>query len=74
VVSAYARQNFVDSGVLDQSSIIRFIEDNWGLGRIGEGSFDAIAGDASSMFDFKHIRQDRVFLEPSTGKVVAISH
>ena len=74
VVSAYAKQNFVDSGVLDQSSIIRFIEDNWGLGRIGEGSFDAIAGDPSSMFDFKHVRQDRVFLDPSTGKVLAITH
>jgi phospholipase C len=71
VVSAYARQNFVDSGVLDQTSIIRFIEDNWGLGRIGEGSFDAIAGDPSPMFDFKHVRQDRVFLDPSTGKIVA---
>ena len=37
----------------DQSSITRFIEDNWGLGRIGNGSFDAIAGDLSHIFDFQ---------------------
>jgi len=74
VVSPYARENFVDSGVLDQSSITRFIEDNWGLGRIGDGSFDVIAGDASSMFDFSHKRGELVFLDPSTGKVTSITH
>ncbi len=74
VVSPYARENYVDSGVLDQSSITRFIEDNWGLGRIGKGSFDVIAGDVSPMFNFKHKRDDRVFLEPGTGKVAAIAH
>jgi phospholipase C len=74
VVSPYAKEDFVDDGVLDQSSIIRFIEDNWSLGRIGDGSFDAIAGDVSSMFNFKHLRQDRVFLEPATGKVLGITH
>jgi phospholipase C len=74
VVSPYAKENFVDNGVLDQTSIIRFIEDNWGLSRIGNGSFDAIAGDVSSMFNFQHKRNDRVFLEPSTGKIAAITH
>jgi phospholipase C len=52
VVSPYAKENFVDSGVLDQTSIIRFVENNWGLGQIGNGSFDAIAGDISRMLDF----------------------
>jgi phospholipase C len=74
VVSPYARENFVDSGVLDQSSITRFIEDNWGLGQIGDGSFDVIAGDASSMFDFSRKRGELVFLDPSTGKVTSITH
>jgi phospholipase C len=74
VVSPYARENFVDGGVLDQTSITRFIEDNWGLGRIGDGSFDAIAGDASSMFDFTRLRGDRVFLDPLTGRITAITH
>ena len=32
VISPYAKQNFVDHGLSDQSSIVRFIEDNWSLG------------------------------------------
>jgi phospholipase C len=41
---ARAKPNFIDDTITDQSSILRFIEDNWGLGRIGRGSTDAIAG------------------------------
>ncbi len=42
VISPWAKQNFVDHTVTDQSSIIHFIEDNWLNGtRIGSGSFDA---------------------------------
>ncbi len=53
VISPYARQNFVDHSVTDQSSIIRFVEDNWLNGqRIGNGSFDAIAGPLDNLFDF----------------------
>ena len=37
----------------DQTSIIRFVEDNWlGGQRIGDGSFDAIANSISSMMQF----------------------
>jgi phospholipase C len=43
VISPWARKNYVDHRVTDQSSILRFIEDNWNLGRIGGGSTDAIA-------------------------------
>jgi phospholipase C len=35
-----------------QTSITRFIEDNWSLGRIGGGSFDAIANPINAMFNF----------------------
>jgi len=53
VISPYAKQNFVDHTITDQSSIIRFVEDNWLNGqRIGQGSFDAIAGPLDNMFDF----------------------
>jgi hypothetical protein len=38
----------------DQSSVLRFIEDNWKTGRIGGGSFDALAGSLSGLFDFSH--------------------
>jgi phospholipase C len=53
VISPWARKNFVDHTVTDQSSIIRFIEDYWlGGQRIGDGSFDAIANSIDTMFDF----------------------
>jgi phospholipase C len=52
LISPFARQNFVDHTLTDQSSIIRFIEDNFALGRIGGGSSDAFAGSVLNMFDF----------------------
>jgi phospholipase C len=71
VISPYAKRNFVDHSITDQSSIIRFIEDNWlGSQRI-TGSFDSIAGSLNSMFDF-HSASNRglYILDPSTGLVV----
>ncbi len=44
VISPFARTNYVDHRVTDQPSVLRFIEDKWSLGRIGNGSADAIAG------------------------------
>ena len=52
MISPYAKANFVDHTLTDQSSILRFIEDNWSTGRIGGGSFDALAGPLNNMFDF----------------------
>ena len=52
VISPYARKNFVDHTITDQTSILRFIEDNWSLGRIGGSSYDAIAGPLNNLFDF----------------------
>ena len=70
VVSPWAKQNYVDHGVTDQTSIIRFIEDNWSTGRIGDFSFDQIAGDIGPMFDFrKDQAAPRLFLDPATGEV-----
>ena len=34
VISPYAKANYVDHTITDQSSIIAFIEDNWGLPHI----------------------------------------
>ncbi len=54
VISPFAKQNFVDHTITDQSSVVRFIEDNWLDGqRIGQGSFDAIAGTLDNMFAFE---------------------
>ena len=77
VISPYARTNFVDHSITDQSSILRFIEDNWSLGRIGDQSFDALAGSLSNLFTFSQARGSdnargprahRLFLNPQTGE------
>jgi phospholipase C len=70
VVSPFAKTNFVDSTLTDQTSILRFVEDNWGTGRIGDSSFDALAGSMSNMFDFSRRSDNPVILDPNTGAVV----
>ncbi|MBV8206312.1 MAG: alkaline phosphatase family protein [Acidobacteria bacterium] len=67
VVSPWAKQNYVAHNVSDQSSILRFIEDNWDLGQIGDQSSDAVAGTISNMFDFKSPRNRKLMLDPATG-------
>ena len=67
VVSPYARANHVDHTRTEQTSVLRFIEDNWALGRIGDGSFDARAASLSGMFDFRRPGAGRLILDPSTG-------
>ena len=69
IISPWARANYVDHSVTDQSSILRFIEDNWSLGRIGDQSFDAMAGPLNGMFDFTRSQGDHtLILNPSTGE------
>ena len=74
VISPWAKKNFVDHSVTDQSSILRFIEDNWGLGRIGNQSFDALAGSLNNMFDFSRAENGdeddprHLFLNSATGQ------
>jgi phospholipase C len=70
VISPYAKANFVDHSVTDQSSVLRFIEDNWKTGQIGDSSFDALAGSLTGMFDFDHRRGGKVLLNPADGSVV----
>ena len=72
VISPWAKPNFVDSTLTEQSSVVRFIEDNWKLGRIGGGSADARAGSILNMFNFsKSTPQNAtpVILDPVTGLV-----
>lgn len=70
VISPFAKQNYVDSTQTDQSSILRFIEDNWNLGRIGDQSMDAVAGSLLNLFNFSGPAAPPVFLDPATGLVV----
>jgi len=70
VISPWAKENFVDHTLTDQTSIIHFIEDNWlGGQRIGQGSFDGIANSIAQMFDFTKIRSNgTLILNPDTGE------
>jgi phospholipase C len=68
VVSPYAKANYVDHTVTDQSSVMRFIEDNWmGGQRLGQGSFDAIAGSIDGLFDWAHPQTATLMLDPASG-------
>ncbi len=70
VISPWARENYVDHTLTDQSSILRFIELNWETGPIGGGSFDADAGPLNQMFDFDNhaFGGRRLFLNPGNGE------
>ncbi|MFY4776397.1 phospholipase C [Metabacillus sp. RGM 3146] len=70
VVSPYAKKNYVDHTLTDQSSILKFIEDNWKLGRIGGTSLDSKAGSMMNMFDFRKTNSSKLFLDPNSGQVV----
>ena len=68
VLSPFAKENFVDHSITDQASILRFIEDNWSLGRIGDQSFDALAGTLNNMFNFQHPVDKKIILDDQTGQ------
>jgi len=70
VISRFAKANFVDHTVTDQSSVLRFIEDNWQTGRIGNFSFDTKAGSLSKPVLVRAARRrgrPQALLDPSTG-------
>jgi phospholipase C len=75
VISPWAKQNYIDSTVTDQSSIPGFIEDVFLSGeRIGGGSFDSIAGTLDNMFDFSQSTPQNanvVQLNDTTGEVAS---
>ncbi len=76
VISPWARTNYVDHTLTDQSSTLRFIEDNWlGGQRTGATSFDNLAGFITGMFDFKQavVNGHSLTLDPTTGATVAAS-
>ncbi len=75
VISPWAKKNYIDSTVTDQSSITRFIEDIFlGSTRIGGGSSDTVAGSIMNMFNFTTTggvlpNPNVVLLNPTTGAV-----
>ena len=72
LISPYAKQNYVDHALTDITSVTRFIEDNWGLGRLGDQSFDALAGSLNGLFDFTDTPRAgrQLLLDPNAGTVV----
>jgi phospholipase C len=69
VISPFAKRNYVDHSVTDQTSILRFIEDNWLDSQRISGSFDSLAGTLNSMFQFHRSPETQPFLlDPSTGE------
>jgi phospholipase C len=76
VISPWARPNYVDHTVTDQTSILHLIEDTFLNGkRLGQGSFDARSGSLDGMFDFsKGTPQNmrKVFLDPDNGLVKSV--
>jgi len=72
LISPWAKKNYVEHTVLDQTSVLRFIEDNWlDSQRVGPGSFDNIANSIENMFDFDKDRSDDgvLILDPNSGLV-----
>ena len=57
----------MDHTQTDQTSILRFIEDNWSTGQIGDDSLDARAGSLNGMFDFTSPPRPALLLDPHTG-------
>jgi phospholipase C len=69
VISPYAKSNVVDHTLTDQSSVLRFIEDNWLDGKkIGQGSLDERAGTLDGMFDWTKATNTKLILDPQTGE------
>ncbi|MFD7918311.1 phospholipase C [Streptomyces sp. NPDC059740] len=71
VISPYSKVNHVDHTMTEQTSITRFIEDNWHTARIGDHSFDTRAGKLDSMFDFRHPDNRQVLLHED-GSVASV--
>lgn len=71
IISPWSKVNFVDHEITDQSSILRFIEDNWDIGRIGDQSLDVKAGSLGNMFDFTlNPRMGKLLLTQGSGTVI----
>jgi phospholipase C len=73
IISPWTKSNHVDHTLTDQTSVIHFVEDIWlGGQRIGDGSYDALSGPLTGMFNFsRHARPaPGLFLNPNTGEPV----
>jgi phospholipase C len=74
VISPWAKPNYVSHTVTDQSSILRFIEDTFlKQERLGQGSYDSIAGSLGDMLDFSTAAPQNggpLLLDAATGQAM----
>ena len=70
LISPYAKSNYVDNTLTEQSSIIKFVEQNWSLGSIGAGSEDVDSGSVDNMFEFGNAqRAPQITLNDESGLI-----
>jgi len=75
LISPYAKVNYIDHTLTDQSSILRFIEDNWLSSQRITGSFDAIAGTIENMLNLSGTPSSAtLYLDPATGEPQACTN
>jgi len=60
LVSAYAREGHVDHTLLDHTSVLKFIEDNWGIPPLAER--DKNANNILTAFDFSNPPREPIFI------------
>jgi phospholipase C len=77
VISPYAKKNAVDHNLSDQSSMINFVEYNWGLPGIPGSVDQALAAkdagegvpfDLAGMLEFAGKPNGKLYLNPTTGE------
>ena len=77
VVSPFSKTNYVKHTAIDQASILRFIEDDFGTGQLGGTSFDDIPSPKptiNSVFDFARATPAAALpLDPLTGTPTAVT-
>ncbi|WP_052591773.1 phospholipase C [Luteipulveratus mongoliensis] len=73
VISPFTKPNTVSHTPMEQTSILRFIEDNWKTGRVGDGSFDQRANSLAAMLQ-THGRPNGRLLLNADGSVQSGSH
>ncbi len=77
VISPYAKKNAVDHNLIDQASMINFVEHDWGLPGIpgsadqvlaGKDASEGIPYDLAGLFEFEGKKDGKLFLNPTTGQ------